>query len=1110
LHNRYTEYKPFDCFIIGGKTGIRMDKWNYAIGLDIGIASVGWSVVALDSQGDPYGIIKLGSRIFDKAEQPKTGESLAAPRRQARGLRRVIGRRALRKEDIYKLLAKHNIVTKEQMMEIFRTGHLEDIYELRTKALDELVTRTDFARILIHLAQRRGFKSNRKSESSDEGKLKDAVRRNQILMEEKGYRTVGEMFAKDELYSRHKRNKGSEYTSTVLRDNVIGEAVLIFESQRSLGNSWASEELQESYIEILSRQRSFDEGPGEPSPFHGNQISRMVGKCTLEPEETRAAKATASFEKFTLLQKINHIRVSNEDGEMVPLNVEQRQKVIDLAYKTPDVTFLKIRKALELHEYDRFNLARYRTTDSVEKAEKDEKLKCLNAYHEMRKALDGIEKGHIQKFSDEQLNKAAEILTRYKNDSTVINLLQEEGFSPEEADALSVLSFSKFGHISVKACRKLIPFLEQGLTYDKACKEAGYDFRGHNSAKSMYLPANTEQGAPELQDITNPVVRRAVSQAIKVINAIIREQGCSPAFINIELARELSKDFAERNQITKDLEKNTAENERLKEELLELVHGKTIGGQDLVKYRLWKEQDGRSAYNGKPIEIERLLEPGYAEVDHIIPYSISFDDRRSNKVLVFAYENREKGNRLPLQYLEGKAREDFIVRTETTVKQYRKKQNLLKEKNTEETAEFRQRNLTDTQYLAVLLYNFITDHLEFAEGTEFGKRRVFTVNGAITSFLRKRWGLTKVREDGDLHHALDATVIACTTNRMIQLISGYYARIEGTPYLSKKGKELFPQPWDHFRDDLVLRLSDTITPESLYLVNPVFYHSFGAENIKPVMVSRMPRHKVTGQAHKETLKGTKALKDGYLTTKKSLRDLKLNKDGEIADYYNPESDLLLYHALKEQLQKHSGDGKKAFPEGSHFYKPKSDGTPGPEVRKVKLIEKSTLNVSLNDGTAFADNGSMVRIDVFRVPEEGYYFVPVYVADTKKKQLPSKAVIAGKPYSKWKEMDDKDFIFSIYPNDLLFFEHNKGINWSVKHKNSTLPNQKEATELFGYYIKAGIATATISIINHDNSYMLSSLGIKTLKSLKKFQIDILGNISEVKHERRTGFNQRSGG
>ncbi len=147
----------------------------------------------------------------------------------------------------------------------------------------------------------------------------------------------------------------------------------------------------------------------------------------------------------------------------------------------------------------------------------------------------------------------------------------------------------------------------------------------------------------------------------------------------------MNKNFQQRSELDKAMRDNSAENERLMKELNELFPGRTVTGQDLVRYRLWKEQDGRCAYSIQPLELDKVITvSGYAEVDHIVPYSISFDDRRTNKVLVLASENRQKGNRLPLQYLQGKRRDDFIVYTKANVKNFRKRQNLLKEKLSEE------------------------------------------------------------------------------------------------------------------------------------------------------------------------------------------------------------------------------------------------------------------------------------------------------------------------------------------------------------------------------------------------------------------------------------------
>ena len=216
-------------------------KWPYGIGLDIGISSVGWAVVALDGNAHPCGIIRLGSRVFDKAEQPKTGDSLAAPRRQARSARRRLRRKKLRKQDIYTLIEQSGLASKEELCALFAQGHLEDIYALRARALDEAVSPQAFARILLHISQRRGFQSNRQADSSGEdGQLLQAVRANRQRMTENGYRTVGEMLYKDAAFAAHKRNKGA-YLSTVGREEIADEVIKLFEAQRRIGQVWDSD-----------------------------------------------------------------------------------------------------------------------------------------------------------------------------------------------------------------------------------------------------------------------------------------------------------------------------------------------------------------------------------------------------------------------------------------------------------------------------------------------------------------------------------------------------------------------------------------------------------------------------------------------------------------------------------------------------------------------------------------------------------------------------------------------------------------------------------------------------------------------------------------------------
>ena len=1083
----------------------------YAIGLDIGITSVGWATVALDLDDRPFGIIGMGARIFDAAEQPKTGASLAAPRREARSMRRRLRRHAHRNERIRQLIVNRSLLTEEQLSRLFE-GQLSDIYALRVKALDELVTSAELARILIHISQRRGFRSNRKGAAGEDGELLASVNANKARMEQNGYRTAAEMFLKDEAYWEHRRNKGGGYVSTVSRDMVADEVRQIFASQRRAGSAVADEGLEADYLEILLSQRSFDEGPAPGSPYAGDQIQRMIGKCTLEQDEPRAPRAAYSFEYFSLLEAVNHVRLVR-NGSGTPLTSEQRERIVALAHKTADLSYAKIRKELGIPEDYAFNTVSYRNGVDAEQAEKKAKLTHLKAYHQMRTAFDRLSKGRFAALTREQRNEIAYTLSVFKTPKKIRPRLEAIGLTEADIDVAETLSFSKFGHLSVKACEKLIPFLEQGMKYNEACEAAGYDFRAHAGGEKRTLLPPLDEDARNT--VTSPVVQRSISQCIKVVNAIIRERGCSPTFVNIELAREMSKDFNERNQIRREQESNRAENER-RMERIRTEFGKTSPtGQDLVKLRLWEEQGGISPYSQKPILIQHLFDTDYAEVDHIIPYSISFDDGYKNKVLVLAGENRDKGNRLPLQYLTGPERDRFIVWVNNSVRDYRKRQNLLKESITpEDEARFTERNLQDTKTASRFLMNYINDHLAFAPFRAERQKRVTAVNGSVTSYLRKRWGISKIRANGDLHHAVDALVVACTTDGMIRSVSRY-ASYRETRYLHEEGSRFivdpstgeivkeFPYPWPWFRKELEARLGNDPQVSVMEQAFPVY--AGGEVPVRPLFVSRAPRRKVTGAAHLQTVKSGKAFDEGFLIVKKALTELKLDKDGEISGYYMPQNDRLLYEALKERLREFGGNAAKAFAEP--FHKPKSDGTHGPLVRKVKLWEKSTLAVPVQGGSGMANHDSMVRVDVFHVEGDGYYLVPIYVADTLKAELPTRAAVKEKTYAEWKEMREEDFLFSLYPNDLVRVTRSKPFELKKSQEDSDLPDTVSRTSELLYYVGTNINGACIELRNHDNSYSLPKIGIKTLDKLEKYTVDVLGDYHPVKREKRLGFREQ---
>ena len=1111
---------------------------KYGIGLDIGIASIGSCVMQLDDSNEPIKIMELCSRVFEKAEE-SDGSSLAASRRANRGIRRVLRRRRHRKERIKTLICSKMNVDDQYINNIYSVEGLTDIYQIRYEALDRRLEKDEFIRLLIHFSQRRGFKSNRKADAknadskSEEGVLLSAVKDNSELMKSKGYRTIGEMIFKDEKFSEFKRNKGGSYSNTFLRSDYETEIHLIFQMQRTFFNQFADESFEHDYLEILMSQRSFDEGPGA-GKYSGNQIEKMLKPCTLEPTETTAPKAAFSFEYFSLLSKINSVRIQC-GSEKRSLTEDERRVIKELAFKQKELNFASLRKALGLSDDETFNIS-YASGDKSKKkenarneVEKKTKFTFLKAYHTFKKAYGDS----FDTWDTSKRNELAYILTVCKTDEKIISRLSEKEFTEDEIKtALTIPTFTKFGNLSCKAMDKMIPYLEEGCLYNEAAVKAGYNFKADDKCASMYLPTRAhippehrksadQIEAPELDDIVNPVVRRAVSQTIKVVNAIIREMGESPVYVNIELARELSKSYDDRTKMEKENKKNQERNDAIMERLRSEFHLPSPGGQDLIKLKLWEEQQGVCLYSGKTIRIERLFESGFCEIDHIIPYSISFDDSYNNKALVLAKQNRDKSDSLPLQYMNKENADKFRIRVENSSLRYAKKKNLLKETITDDDySRFKQRNLHDTQYICRFMKNFIAKYLLFA-----GEPMVKAVNGAATSYIRKRWGIKKIRENGDTHHAVDACVIACTTQGMVQKISEYSKykergykgiKYKEAEYVDTTGKmydinlstgelvDRFPMPYPTFRKELEMLTSND--PARILRESPLPNYS-GDEELKPIFVSRMPSRKVTGAAHKDTIRSPRTI-DGvdYSVQKVALTSLKLDKKtGEILNYYNPQDDMLLYSALKRRLTAFGGNAEKAFAEP--FYKPKSNGSRGPLVKKVKTIERSTSSVKLDRGHAIADNGSMVRVDVFYVNGEGYYLVPIYEADTVMKKLPNRAIVANKPMPQWKVMSEVNFMFSLYPNDLIRIVFPGKKRFKLKDTlikaGSTLPKEKEIKEGFLYYKGTNIHTGSITVINHDNTFY-SEPGAKRLLSIEKYSVDVLGNITKVGKEKRMGF------
>ena len=153
---------------------------KYRLGLDMGTNSIGWAAIELDENSTPSGILDMGVRIFpDGRQDSKSGDgaSNAARRREARGQRRRIDRYENRRKKFMSLLIQHGLMPHDQSER--KSLERLDPYKLRVNALgSNKLPAHHIGRALFHLNQRRGFKSNRKSEKRDDdtGPIKKAAK----------------------------------------------------------------------------------------------------------------------------------------------------------------------------------------------------------------------------------------------------------------------------------------------------------------------------------------------------------------------------------------------------------------------------------------------------------------------------------------------------------------------------------------------------------------------------------------------------------------------------------------------------------------------------------------------------------------------------------------------------------------------------------------------------------------------------------------------------------------------------------------------------------------------------------------------------------------------
>lgn len=1066
----------------------------YTLGLDIGMASVGAALLLPNQQR----ILALHVRTFDKAETAKEGESLNKIRRDSRLTRRRIRRRAHRLVRLVRLLKRSGLIDDANPDTFALPG--TSPWDLRAVGLDRLLEMKEWAAVLYHLVKHRGFQSNRKSEAkADEkaGEMLSGVGRNQALLKEAGYRTVGELAARHESFKDAKRNKGGSYSHTFARTDLATELNLLFERQRALGNHFASVEFQTGVSELLLARRP---------ALSGANLLKMIGKCTFEKSEYRAPKASYRAERFVWLGKLNNLKIVG-GGDARPLTDAERRNIIDLPFTQAKLTFKQVRKALDLEAHQRFNLLSYRPDPKgKDKDPEDATFFEAKYFHTLRKAYEGAGlKSDWQRdaLDPDRLDALAYALTCYKEDAESRQWLIAQGIEAPIVEAVLTESFDQFIHLSQKALKAILPYMEAGQRYDEAATSAGYNHSQPSvvTDKQSYLPP------PDKDIIRNPVVYRALNQARKLLNAIVKEYG-PPTEVHIELARDLSKPFDERKRIEREQKEYKEEKEKAAKRFIEDV-GREPKRDELLKMRLYHEQGSQCPYCQGALDINRMFDQSdiYAQIDHALPYSRSFDDSLNNKVVVHTKCNQDKGNRTPHEYFDGASDSErwqrYVawVQGNKSIRQAKRNRLLRVNFGKDEASEFRDRNLNDTRYICREFKRMVETHLQWHPDSTADNRCV-VLSGQLTALLRARWGLIKVREDGDLHHALDAAVIAATSRSLVKRMSDYSRRkelemVRGRYIDPETGEvfdvatqpqteEHFPKPWPHFRDELLARLS--ADPATQLAGLPGYDDEFRA-SILPVRVSRAPTRRGLGAAHQETIRSNRG--DSQSAVKTPLAALTLKDLENIVGF---ERDTALIDVIRARLEAFGGNGKKAFDDKQPpLRKPSKNPEKAPIIRSVKLLVTQKSGIPIRGG--IANNGAMLRTDIFTKGGR-FHAVPVYAADTVKTELPCRAVIAFKPENEWTDMDkNHQFLFSLHPNDWV----------TIRLKGET----KE-----GYFAGLDRATGAISLWLHDRNQALGTsgqwrgIGIKTALAVEKYHVDLLGKLHRVHKEDRQPINGKS--
>ena len=541
-------------------------------------------------------------------------------------------------------------------------------------------------------------------------------------------------------------------------------------------------------------------------------INKMTNYDLYLPEEKVLPKHSLLYETFAVYNELTKVKFIAEGLTRYQF-LDKKQKK-DIFY-----TFFKAEDKRKVTEKDIIHYLH--TVDGYDGIELEGIEKQFNAslstYHDLLKIIKDKE------FMDDDKNEAileniVHTLTIFEDREMIKQRLAQYNslFDEKVIKALTRRHYTGWGKLSAKLIngirdkksgKTILDYLiddgEINRNFMQLIHDDGLSFKEIIQKAQVFGKTNdVKQVVHELPG--SPAIKKGILQSIKIVDELVKVMGHAPESIVIEMARE--------NQTTARGKKNSQQRyKRIEDSLKNLASGLDSNilkenPTDNVQLQndrlfLYYLQNGKDMYTGEALNINQLSS---YDIDHIIPQAFIKDDSLDNRVLTSSKDNRGKSDNVPSLEVVEKMKAFWQQLLDSKLISERKYNNLTKAERERERGGlneldkvgFIKRQLVETRQITKHVAQILDARFN-KEVTEKNKKnrnvKIITLKSNMVSNFRKEFGLYKVREINDYHHAHDAYLNAVVAKAILkkypklepEFVYGDYQKYDLKRYISK-------------------------------------------------------------------------------------------------------------------------------------------------------------------------------------------------------------------------------------------------------------------------------------------------------------------------------------